>query len=56
MAPRSTFQQSRSGRQYWYALTRGLASGVGGGGGKVGAWTGERPNFAGELIQLGVRK
>ena len=39
----------------WYALTRGLASGVSGGGGKVGAWTGERPNFAGELIQLGVR-
>ncbi len=39
----------------WYALTRGLASGVSGGGGKVGAWVGERPNHAGELIQLGVR-
>jgi pyruvate-formate lyase-activating enzyme len=40
----------------WYALTRGLASGVSGGGGKVGAWVGERPNFAGELLQLGVRR
>lgn len=39
----------------WYALTRGLAAGTGGGGGKVGNWTGARPNFAGELIQLGVR-
>lgn len=39
----------------WYVLTRGLAEGVNGGGGKVGGWTGDRPNFAGELIQLGVR-
>jgi MoaA/NifB/PqqE/SkfB family radical SAM enzyme len=39
----------------WYVLTRGLAAGVNGGGGKVGAWTGDRPNFTGELIQLGVR-
>ncbi len=38
----------------WYVLTRGLASGVNGGGGKVGNWTGDRPNFAGELVQLGV--
>lgn len=40
----------------WYVLTRGLARGVGGGGGKVGGWVGEKPNFAGELLQLGVRK
>jgi hypothetical protein len=40
----------------WYVLTRGLASGVGGGGGQVGAWTGGRPNHAGELIQLGIRR
>lgn len=40
----------------WYVLTRGLAGGVNGGGGKVGAWTGEKPNFTGELIQLGTRK
>ena len=40
----------------WYVLTRGLAAGVNGGGGKVGGWTGEKPNFSGELIQLGVRK
>ena len=40
----------------WYVLTRGLASGVGGGGGQVGGWTGERPNFRGELLQLGVRR
>jgi hypothetical protein len=38
----------------WYVLTRGLASGVAGGGGQVGGWTGARPNAAGELIQLGV--
>jgi hypothetical protein len=37
----------------WYVLTRGLASGVAGGGGQVGNWTGARPNFAGELIQIG---
>jgi pyruvate-formate lyase-activating enzyme len=40
----------------WYVLTRGLAEGVAGGGGQVGGWTGERPNFAGELIQLGMRR
>jgi hypothetical protein len=40
----------------WYVLTRGLAEGVSGGGGQIGAWTGERPNYAGELIQLGVRR
>jgi MoaA/NifB/PqqE/SkfB family radical SAM enzyme len=39
----------------WYALTRGLADGVSGGGGQVGDWTGTRPNHAGELIQLSVR-
>lgn len=39
----------------WYALTRGLASGVNGGGGKVGAWTGAAANYTGELIQLGVK-
>jgi hypothetical protein len=38
----------------WYVLTRGLASGVGGGGGQVGNWTGARPNQAGELVQVGV--
>jgi radical SAM protein with 4Fe4S-binding SPASM domain len=40
----------------WYALTRGLAAGVNGGGGKVGAWTDTAANFTGELVQLGVRK
>jgi hypothetical protein len=39
----------------WYVLTRGLASGVPGGGGQVGNWTGARPNHGGELIQIGVR-
>lgn len=39
----------------WYVLTRGLANGVNGGGGQVGAWTGTRPNHAGELIQLNVK-
>jgi hypothetical protein len=38
----------------WYVLTRGLAAGVNGGGGKAGDWTGDRPNFTGELVQLGV--
>jgi hypothetical protein len=38
----------------WYVLTRGLASGVSGGGGQIGNWTGARPNYAGELIQLGT--
>ncbi|HKA07397.1 MAG TPA: radical SAM protein [Gemmataceae bacterium] len=40
----------------WYVLTRGLANGVGGGGGQIGNWTGSRPNYAGEVIQLGVRR
>src|SRR5262245_54660711 len=40
----------------WYVLTRGLASGVPGGGGQVGEWTGTRPNHAGELVQLGVMR
>jgi hypothetical protein len=39
----------------WYVLTRGLASGVNGGGGKVGNWIGAKPNYTGELIQLGMR-
>jgi hypothetical protein len=38
----------------WYVLTRGLASGVGGGGGQVGDWAGPRPNQAGELLQVGL--
>jgi MoaA/NifB/PqqE/SkfB family radical SAM enzyme len=38
----------------WYVLTRGLAAGVSGGGGQVGAWMGERPNQEGELLQLGM--
>lgn len=37
----------------WYVLTRGLAAGVGGGGGQIGDWTGSRPNFQGELLQIG---
>ncbi len=40
----------------WYVLTHGLAAGVPGGGGQVGRWMGTRPNFAGELLQLGVRR
>jgi hypothetical protein len=40
----------------WYVLTRGLASGVNGGGGQVGGWTGTRPGQHGELIQLGLPK
>lgn len=39
----------------WYILTRGLAAGVGGGGGKIGGWTGARPNFQGERLQLTLR-
>lgn len=39
----------------WYVLTRGLAAGANGGGGKVGGWTGTKANFTGELIQLGLR-
>jgi organic radical activating enzyme len=38
----------------WHVLTRGLGNGVNGGGGQVGGWTGERVNFTGELLQLGV--
>jgi len=38
----------------WYVLTRGLAEGVHGGGGQVGTWKGTRPNFMGELVQLGL--
>jgi hypothetical protein len=37
----------------WYVLTRGLAAGVGGGGGQVGDWTGSRANYAGDLLQIG---
>jgi organic radical activating enzyme len=40
----------------WYVLTRGLVSGVPGGGGQVGSWTGLRPNFQGELLPLGLPK
>lgn len=40
----------------WYVLTRGLADGVNGGGGKVGNWTDTTPNWTGELIQIGLRK
>jgi hypothetical protein len=38
----------------WYVLTRGLAEGVSGGGGQVGGWTGPRPNYAGDLVPLGL--
>jgi hypothetical protein len=37
----------------WYVLTRGLVSGVNGGGGQVGRWTEPMPNFSGQLIQIG---
>jgi hypothetical protein len=40
----------------WWVLTRGLAAGVGGGGGQVGTWTDPQPNFAGELLQIGVAR
>lgn len=40
----------------WYVLTRGLAAGVNGGGGQIGKWTGERANFRGELVQVGMMK
>jgi pyruvate-formate lyase-activating enzyme len=40
----------------WHVLTRGLASGVAGGGGQIGDWTGARPNFAGELLELGTAR
>lgn len=38
----------------WHVLTRGLVEGANGGGGQKGAWTGTRPNFSGELVQLGI--
>jgi hypothetical protein len=38
----------------WYVLTRGLASGVNGGGGQVGKWTGMQPSHTGELLQVGM--
>jgi hypothetical protein len=38
----------------WHVLTRGLAEGVGGGGGQVGDWTGARPAYASELLQVGL--
>jgi hypothetical protein len=38
----------------WWVLTRGLTTGVSGGGGQVGNWTGERPNYTGDLIQVGT--
>jgi hypothetical protein len=37
----------------WYVLTRGLASGMPGGGGQVGRWTGTQTQP--ELLQIGVR-
>ena len=40
----------------WYVLTRGLAEEVGGGGAQIGAWTGARPNFQGELLQIGTMR
>ncbi|MFL5244477.1 MAG: radical SAM/SPASM domain-containing protein [Gemmataceae bacterium] len=40
----------------WHVLTRGLAGGVNGGGSQVGNWTGARPNYTGELIQIGLPK
>ena len=40
----------------WHVLTRGLAGGVSGGGGQIGGWTGDRPNYQGELVQLGILK
>jgi hypothetical protein len=40
----------------WYVLTRGLAAGVPGGGGQVGAWTGPRPNQTEELLQIGRQR
>jgi pyruvate-formate lyase-activating enzyme len=51
------FPEATSNHCYfcWYVLTRGLASGVNGGGGQVGNWTGPRPNYTGELIQIGMR-
>jgi radical SAM protein with 4Fe4S-binding SPASM domain len=39
----------------WYVLTRGLADGVGGGGGQIGNWTEARPNHRGELLTVGSK-
>ena len=39
----------------WYILTRGLAAGVGGGGGQIGAWTTPQANFQGEQPPRAVR-
>lgn len=40
----------------WYVLTRGLVSDMPGGGGQVGQWMGQRPNYGGELIQLSLKR
>jgi radical SAM protein with 4Fe4S-binding SPASM domain len=40
----------------WYVLTRGLAEGVSGGGGQIGNWTGRRPNYKEELIDIDLQK
>lgn len=40
----------------WYVLTRGLASGMPGGGGQIGSWTGSRANYSGELIDLKLKR
>ena len=40
----------------WYVLTRGLAEDVPGGGGQIGEWTGARPNFQGDLLNIGPLK
>lgn len=40
----------------WYVLTRGLVDAMPGGGGQKGQWTGCRPNYTGELIELGWKK
>jgi hypothetical protein len=40
----------------WYVLTRGLAAGVNGGGGQIGAWAGERANFSGSLVEVGIQR
>ncbi|HYV37681.1 MAG TPA: radical SAM protein [Gemmataceae bacterium] len=40
----------------WYALTRGLANGMTGGGGQVGNWTGSQLSHVGEVLQLGTSR
>lgn len=40
----------------WYVLTRGLVENMPGGGGQVGQWMGQRPNYSGELIQLSLKR